>query len=159
MSLQYWQKLQDPRWQRKRLEVLQRDHFTCRQCGDETRRLDVHHEYYVSQRQPWEYPLSAYKTLCSECHKEIKETPAQQVSGVPDWELYQEIEQESELHAGCPTGFMQDLMAFSDRIHEPRSKILALIGQAMRFQIIDKESLTVWRSEVKSARNEGACQS
>lgn len=30
----YSQKLLDPRWQRKRLEILQRDDFTCQVCSD-----------------------------------------------------------------------------------------------------------------------------
>jgi hypothetical protein len=64
----YSEKLKDPRWQRKRLEVLQRANFECMDCcaGDIT--LQVHHLYYVSGREPWEYPDFALRCLCSICH-------------------------------------------------------------------------------------------
>lgn len=52
----YWQLLKDPRWQRKRLEVLNRANFACRECGGTDLTLHVHHRYYISGRKPWEYP-------------------------------------------------------------------------------------------------------
>ena len=30
----YSEKLKDPRWQKKRLEILERDNFRCQYCGD-----------------------------------------------------------------------------------------------------------------------------
>lgn len=68
----YWQLLKDPRWQRKRLEILERDDWTCRHCGDNKNPLHVHHWYYLSfqaDRKPWEYPNMALVTLCEDCHK------------------------------------------------------------------------------------------
>lgn len=61
--------LKDPRWQKKRLEILQRDNWKCFECGDTTNTLHVHHEYYKKNRKPWDYPLIAYKTLCEMCHE------------------------------------------------------------------------------------------
>ena len=52
----YSEKLKDPRWQRKRLEVLNRANFSCEKCQDHASTLHVHHKYYVSNRLPWEYP-------------------------------------------------------------------------------------------------------
>jgi hypothetical protein len=66
----YSDKLKDPRWQRKRLEIMRRDEFQCQCCGDKKSQLAVHHRYYISKRQPWEYPDWCFKTLCSDCHKE-----------------------------------------------------------------------------------------
>ncbi len=34
LSKPYWQKLQDPRWQRKRLEILNRAGWKCEKCGN-----------------------------------------------------------------------------------------------------------------------------
>lgn len=65
----YKEQLTDPRWQKRRLEVLNRDEFTCQKCGDKTRTLHVHHRYYVSGRMAWEYPEVTYVTLCHECHE------------------------------------------------------------------------------------------
>lgn len=69
----YWEKLRDPRWQRKRLEVMERDGFACRSCGDSESTLNVHHGYYVKGREPWEYRDETLWTLCEECHEEIQE--------------------------------------------------------------------------------------
>lgn len=67
----YSEKLRDPRWQRKRLEVMQRDDFKCRMCGATDKTLNVHHCYYSLDRtrMPWEYELESLKTLCEECHE------------------------------------------------------------------------------------------
>lgn len=64
----YSNKLKNPLWQRKRLEVFQFDDFTCRNCGDTETELQVHHIDYLPGLQPWEYPLSMLMTLCSNCH-------------------------------------------------------------------------------------------
>lgn len=63
----YSELLSDPRWQKKRLEIMQRDNFTCQHCGCTTQALHVHHKYYNSSL-PWEYPDNAYITLCEHCH-------------------------------------------------------------------------------------------
>lgn len=68
-KISYWEKLQDPRWQKKRLEIFERDKFACRDCGETSERLEIHHEYYISKREPWDYPDEAFKTLCSTCHR------------------------------------------------------------------------------------------
>lgn len=77
--LTYFEKLKDPRWQRKRLEVMQRANFRCENCDMvETGRhpekgpLHVHHGWYERDVQPWEYPDEAYQCLCEDCHKEAE---------------------------------------------------------------------------------------
>lgn len=65
----YSELLRDPKWQRKRLEVLRRDDFTCQECGSTTKTLHVHHCYYERGRKPWDYPSSGLLTLCYECHE------------------------------------------------------------------------------------------
>jgi hypothetical protein len=64
----YSDKLKDPRWQKKRLEVLTRDGFRCQSCGDTETELMVHHIYYDKDFAPWEYQDEAYMTLCKSCH-------------------------------------------------------------------------------------------
>lgn len=67
----YGQKLKDPRWQRKRLEVMGRDHFTCRLCGDNQSMLNVHHLLYERGADPWDYPGNSLITTCEDCHQEL----------------------------------------------------------------------------------------
>lgn len=64
----YTEKLKDPRWQKKRLEVLNRDEWKCCGCGSGSNTLHVHHAYYASGRDPWDYPSETLTTLCAECH-------------------------------------------------------------------------------------------
>lgn len=61
--------LKDPRWQRKRLEIMQRDNFTCQHCGATDKTLQVHHLWYSKLNKPWEYDDDSYLTLCSRCHE------------------------------------------------------------------------------------------
>jgi len=65
----YSESLRDPRWQRKRLEIMDRDDFTCKRCGKQKKTLHVHHMVYVHGRRPWEYPDDILVTICEDCHK------------------------------------------------------------------------------------------
>jgi len=65
----YKKKLKDPRWQKKRLEVLSRDGWCCQNCGDKTTTLHVHHKSY-GRKDPWDYPLITLITLCENCHED-----------------------------------------------------------------------------------------
>lgn len=69
----YKEKLLDPRWQRKRLEILQRDNFTCQSCGDEKSTLHIHHKRYLRGREPWDVPNDILITLCEFCHEKEKD--------------------------------------------------------------------------------------
>lgn len=67
--MNYSEKLKDPRWQKKRLEILNRDKWCCRACGDKESTLHVHHKYYITDREPWEYPDICLVSLCENCHQ------------------------------------------------------------------------------------------
>jgi len=57
-----------PEWQKRRLEILERDNWTCQGCGDKKSTLHVHHKYYERGKLPWNYPITALVTLCEGCH-------------------------------------------------------------------------------------------
>jgi len=60
----------DSRWQKKRLEIMERDNFACRSCGkSEDVTLNVHHAYYEKGKKVWEYPAECLVTWCDKCHK------------------------------------------------------------------------------------------
>jgi 5-methylcytosine-specific restriction endonuclease McrA len=50
-KIPYSEKLKDPRWQKKRLEILSGDDFTYQYCGNTEETLHVHH--YVYTGEPW----------------------------------------------------------------------------------------------------------
>ena len=66
----YAEYFKDPKWQKKRLEVMQRDNFQCIVCGDDSKTLNVHHVEYIEARKPWEYDDKYLWTLCEYCHSE-----------------------------------------------------------------------------------------
>lgn len=68
----YSELLKSPKWQKKRLEILNRDSFTCKKCGDTETTLHIHHIEYHKGKKPWEYENQHLDTLCSECHKHIE---------------------------------------------------------------------------------------
>ena len=57
-----------PKWQEKRLKILERDNFSCLRCFGTEDTLHVHHKYYEKDKMIWEYPDECYLTLCNECH-------------------------------------------------------------------------------------------
>ena len=68
--------LRDPRWQRKRLEVLEAVDWTCENCGAQSKELQVHHVYYKKGAKPWEYEnIDKYELLvfCADCHGKFTE--------------------------------------------------------------------------------------
>lgn len=65
----YSERLTDPRWQKMRLEVFQRDGFACRCCAETELELHAHHSWYERGRQPWEYPTDSVVTYCHKCHE------------------------------------------------------------------------------------------
>lgn len=66
----YLEKLKSPKWQKKRLEILQRDNFTCQLCSDTETELQVHHLKYTGE--PYEAPNNDLQTLCKHCHELIE---------------------------------------------------------------------------------------
>lgn len=65
----YAEKLKDPRWQKKRLEILEKEDWQCWGCGGTEKTLHVHHLFYRKKTDPWDYPDEAYAVLCEGCHE------------------------------------------------------------------------------------------
>jgi hypothetical protein len=95
----YQKRLLDPRWQRKRAEILQRDNYTCQLCLDERSTLAVHHKEYLGN--PWEVPATSLKTVCCHCHDAIH--------AIPEYEIL-EVKKGVSFYAGC-----MELVCFTNR--------------------------------------------
>ena len=54
----YALKLKDPRWQKKKGELLAAAEFTCASCESKEKTLHAHHNYYA-----------CFAVLCEDCHK------------------------------------------------------------------------------------------
>jgi len=64
----YIELLRDPRWQKRRLEIFERDEWKCTNCDDKTKNLQVNHKQYRYGAKPWEYEDWELETLCEDCH-------------------------------------------------------------------------------------------
>ena len=63
------QQYDHPLWQKKRLEIFQRDNWKCLHCGSANKQLQVHHLSYVWNKKVWDYDNSNFETLCCDCHE------------------------------------------------------------------------------------------
>ena len=66
----YSKLLKNPRWQKKRLKVMERDKFMCALCKSKVKTLNVHHKHYERGKKPWEYEDDNLITLCQNCHQD-----------------------------------------------------------------------------------------
>lgn len=74
-SKTYLDKLRDVRWQKRRLEVLERANWMCEECRISLMSgvhgiLEVHHVHYMQGKDPWDYPLQLLMSLCPKHHAE-----------------------------------------------------------------------------------------
>lgn len=66
--MNYNEQLKSPLWQKKRLEIMQRDNFTCQGCGSTENQLHVHHYVYKEGLKAWEHDTKLLSTMCEKCH-------------------------------------------------------------------------------------------
>jgi hypothetical protein len=70
----YAEKLRDPRWQRRRLEIFQRDDWKCQLCSRTDLELHLHHLHRTTQ-DPWDEPDLHLLTVCQLCHEQQPSNP------------------------------------------------------------------------------------
>lgn len=68
-DIKYVDLLNTYEWSRKRIEILIRDNFKCQECNIYHERLEVHHNYYITDKLPWDIRNEALVTLCREHHQ------------------------------------------------------------------------------------------
>lgn len=108
----YLEQLKDPRWQRLRLRVMERENFACEECHSSEKSLNVHHCFYLPDKAPWEYPLYTFRCLCEDCHKAVKE----KIDAIKGIAGGLRLDQLAELE-----GYIERL--FSQRHEAPASKV------------------------------------
>jgi hypothetical protein len=64
--MSYAAKLKDPRWQKRRLHILNQRGWKCERCKDDKTTLHVHHLRY--RGEPWEAMDHDLQVLCEVCH-------------------------------------------------------------------------------------------
>lgn len=124
----YIEKLKDPRWQRKRLEVMGRDDFTCRRCGSTTDTLHVHHIRYIKDRDPWDYRDYYLVTLCVACHND-EESEIKGKSNPPTT-----MKSMEQLLADAPVSPHEVKSTLSPELANDRKKMTALHGKIQQIK-------------------------
>jgi len=69
-SKSYADKLKDPRWQKRRLHVLESAGWKCEDCGASDLPLHIHHCAYIRGFDPWQYGDDLLMVLCEKHHEE-----------------------------------------------------------------------------------------
>lgn len=73
---------EDPRWRKKRSEILERDNHKCQICGCNAQ--DVHHiKYNNSYNEPWNIENDYLVSLCKECHSKFDGTSSDDYVFIP----------------------------------------------------------------------------
>lgn len=103
----YSEKLRDPRWQKKRLKVMEHAKFRCQICGAKDQTLHVHHSYYTRGKEPWQYPDGALICICHECHRKLH--PEKFVEPSPEPEAF-------SLPPGSAKNLFGSIFASLDRV-------------------------------------------
>ena len=98
----YSDKLKSPKWQKKRLNILNRDNFTCQLCGDTETELHVNHLKYTGE--PYDAPNEDLETLCKHCHL-IHHSVKEKISNVIKivYDDYVDVVYTNELGSCCGT--------------------------------------------------------
>ena len=80
----YAERLEDPRWKAKSLEIIRKNFGICFHCGNVPAFPEVHHRWYERGKEPWEYPDCCYAVYCGECHQhaQVLMLQMQQATGV-----------------------------------------------------------------------------
>lgn len=126
----YSEKLKDPRWQRRRLEVLEAANWKCQRCESADKTLHVHHNFYRSKTQPWEYPAHAFAALCEDCH-ELAELDRRELQACIE-SIYEAEHPEVNLHGAI--GLLKGLRMFNSLGTDPlHTEVLGYREQAWGF--------------------------
>lgn len=115
-------KLSDPRWQKRRLKILERDNWGCVRCGAKEKTLHVHHLKYVGE--PWDAPDDKLQTLCEDCHYQEHPTNVPKLSELKSTRL-QLLEK------------VEDASASPSAINAWKQAIIIIDAEAERYYGID----------------------
>lgn len=126
--------------QKRRLEIMARDNFVCRQCANDEETLNVHHRWYIGGRKVWEYPDVALITLCEGCHSDA-------TKGAPVFLFEDGVE---FLETTIPyNDTINALYRFCEKYSVKKDAVMEAFVLGMQFGAIDKETVVTWRENAK----------
>lgn len=126
-NTKYLASFKRPEWQKRRLEIMERDSWACKLCGDTQVTLNVHHKWYEFGKLPWEYPDECLETLCDHCHEMEHECKREHVSTLIN----------TILNKGC---FYDDLLGIAAVIYDMDRSVFAKRFNIKRMKTKREES-------------------
>lgn len=133
----YCEKLRDPRWQRRRLQVLEQCGFECTNCGDSTSELHVHHVAYRRGADPWDYGDDELTTLCANCHQleeASRKLASERIGKEVTWRAVAYLIEHFDRNDDGQCSLFGLLESLTEAIHETGSPVLVadILGRASR---------------------------
>lgn len=91
---------------------MERADFKCQDCDENENTLNVHHRYYISKREPWQYPDWCFMCLCNKCHS-FRHDPVEEDDDPPECGYMMDTFEElmSMVHDGYDGASNWDLFA------------------------------------------------
>jgi hypothetical protein len=127
----YSEKLRDPRWQKRRLEFLEKSRWTCRKCHVSTKELHVHHRVYRKGYQPWEYEDTDMSVLCTDCHTRVEDAREQCYVLLSNYaEVFDEVGAYLEISGYLKAMVKAPDMATPEGAHFNRGALAAMLSMA-----------------------------
>jgi len=144
----YREKLLDPRWQKKRLYILERDKWSCVYCGDTENTLHVHHKRYRHSVDPWDVPDADLVTLCCRCHEtetsERREAEAELIEACRDSLSAENLRDLAMCFRGVSPGVEGEVFdLFRGILHDAEDRMCALAMMAVCYRF-DWKFSAVW---------------
>ena len=131
----------NPKWKKRRLDILKRDKYTCRSCGASSCALHVHHRWYLSGRKAWEYPDVALVSMCPGCHHEYGPSTLEKES----------FEATIEFLTQC--GFNMARFGVASYYADiPMDVAMKIFVDAFNYRIIDRESFAIWKEKLQELK-------
>lgn len=66
--MKYSDQLKHPKWQKRRLEILEAADWKCEDCGSTNSQLEIHHCFYIQGINAWEHGRDLLICVCHGCH-------------------------------------------------------------------------------------------
>ena len=158
--MNYQDQLKSPKWQKKRLDILNLRGFKCEKCNCEENQLHVHHRFYLKNRKAWEYDNDVFQVLCHICHEKEHKKEDSKIEQIIDKKWITFINYFELVYINDPSSFeymcgllyalnnkcnKEDLETISSVVNSEMA--IDLINIAKRLALLDK---LLWEKSLNS---------
>ena len=110
----YQDQIKSPKWQKKRLQVLESSKFKCDECQNTEKQLHVHHTHYRKGAKIWEYDNIELRCLCDTCHSLTHSIQNEILNSLGMMEIVASLDYKNQV-----LGYIDGLINNAVRVAEP----------------------------------------